>query len=267
MTRALRRRVELSDSSEWLGGADTKEPEAPPAAALATAAAPAAIATAAAPAREVPVTASANPAAARLSKEQVFAALSEEIKACRACPLGAQRLQAVPGVGSHDASVMFVGEGPGFEEDHKGEPFVGRSGQLLDKILEAIGLSRRTVYIANIVKCHPMIDPSDPEQRGNDRPPSPEEIAACRGWLDTQIRTIAPRFLVTLGAVPARVLLDDASPISKIRGVWREYDPGGGAPKVRLLPTFHPAALLRNPDLKRDVWADMKSLREELSKI
>jgi DNA polymerase len=192
--------------------------------------------------------------------------LSEEIKACRACPLGSQRIQAVPGVGSHDARVMFVGEGPGFDEDHKGEPFVGRSGKLLDKIMESIGLSRRTVYIANIVKCHPMKDPSDPEQHGNDRPPSPDEIAACRHWLDTQIRAISPRFLVTLGAVPARVLLADATPISKIRGAWREYDPGGGAAKVRLLPTFHPAALLRNPDLKRDVWTDMKNLREELSK-
>jgi len=172
----------------------------------------------------------------------------------------------VPGVGSPTAQVMFVGEGPGFDEDHKGEPFVGRSGQLLDKIMAAIGLSRETVYIANIVKCHPMKDPSDPEQHGNDRPPSPEEIAACRGWLDAQIRAIAPRFIVTLGAVPARVLLGDATPITKIRGAWRAYDPGGGAAAVRLMPTFHHAALLRNPNLKRDVWDDMKNLREELSK-
>lgn len=250
MTRALRRRVELSDSSDWL-------PAWVDAAAAAKAPAPAP--------RAVPAPAPAKPAARR-QKAEVFAELTERIKACRACPLGAQRIQAVPGVGSHDAQVMFVGEGPGFDEDHKGEPFIGRSGKLLDKIMESIGLSRATVYIANIVKCHPMTDPSDPEKHGNDRPPSPEEIAACRGWLDTQIRTIAPRFLVTLGAVPARVLLGDNTPISKIRGVWREYDPGAGAPKVRLLPTFHPAALLRNPDLKRDVWIDMKNLREELSK-
>lgn len=249
LTRALRRRVALSDSSDWTGA------PLPPAGAVAVAPAPAAPAPRPALAR-----ADARP------KAQVFAELSEKIKACRACPLGSTRIQAVPGVGSHDAQVMFVGEGPGFDEDHKGEPFVGKSGQLLDKIMESIGLSRPTVYIANIVKCHPMVDPSDPEKRGNDRPPSPEEISACRGWLDTQIRTIAPRFIVTLGAVPARVLLSDVSPISKIRGRWREYDPGEGAPKVRLLPTFHPAALLRNPDLKRDVWSDMKSLREELSK-
>jgi DNA polymerase len=251
LTRALRRRVELSDSSDWLpdwvvGAAKAAERTAP--------------------APVIPVRAPAKSLATGSNKATVFAALSDEIKACRACPLGSQRIQAVPGVGSHDARVMFIGEGPGFDEDHQGEPFIGRSGKLLDKILESIGLSRQTVYIANIVKCHPMTDPSDPEKRGNDRPPSPEEIAACRGWLDTQIRTIAPRLLVTLGAVPARVLLGDNIPISKIRGVWREYDPGGGAPKVRLLPTFHPAALLRNPDLKRDVWADMKSLREELSK-
>ena len=249
LTRSLRRRVELSDSSDWLP-------------AWVVGAAKAAEMPASAPV--VPIRTPAKPANA--DKPKVFAALSEEIKACRACPLGSQRIQAVPGVGSHDAQVMFIGEGPGFDEDHQGEPFIGRSGKLLDKILESIGLSRQTVYIANIVKCHPMKDPSDPELHGNDRAPSPEEIAACRHWLDTQIRTIKPRFLVTLGAVPTRVLLDDATPISKIRGQWREYDPGAGAPKVRLLPTFHPAALLRNPDLKRDVWADMKSLREELSK-
>jgi DNA polymerase len=253
LTRALRRRVELSDSSEWL-----------PAWVVGAAKAAEAPEKVLAPLPPLPALASARPAPA--GKAAVFAALSEEIKACRACPLGSQRIQAVPGVGSHDAQVMFVGEGPGFDEDHKGEPFIGRSGQLLDKIMESIGLSRKTVYIANIVKCHPMTDPSDPELRGNDRPPSPDEIAACRGWLDTQIRTIKPRFLVTLGAVPARVLLGDASPISKIRGKWREYDPGAGAPSVRLMPTFHPAALLRNPDLKRDVWIDMKNLREELSK-
>ena len=248
LARALRRRVELSDPSEWIpaparAGFPAKSPTAPRDAAAA-----------------------APKPAAKTDKAALFAALSEKIKACRACPLGASRLQAVPGVGSHDAQVMFVGEGPGFDEDHTGEPFVGRSGKLLDKIMESIGLSRGTVYIANIVKCHPMVDPSDPEKRGNDRPPSPEEISACRGWLDAQIRAIAPRFIVTLGAVPARVLLGDNTPISKIRGVWRSYDPGGGAPLVRLLPTFHPAALLRNPDLKRDVWNDMKSLREELSR-
>lgn len=259
LARALRRRVELSDSSDWIpASASEGLVEEAPAAALPPRPLPSRAAVAA--------PAPAAPAASVTNQAEMFAALSREIEACRACPLGAQRLRAVTGVGSLDARVMLVGEGPGFEEDHQGEPFVGKSGQLLDKILESIGLSRQTVYIANIVKCHPMTDPSDPELRGNDRKPSPEEIAACRHWLDRQIQAIRPRFIVTLGAVPASVLLNDGSPISRIRGVWREYDPGGGAPRARLLPTFHPAALLRNPDLKRDVWSDMKSLREELSK-
>lgn len=192
--------------------------------------------------------------------------LKAEISACRKCPLGSARLNAVPGVGSHEAKVMFIGEGPGFDEDHKGEPFVGRSGQLLDKIMESIGLSRKTVFIANIVKCHPMKDGSNPEARGNDRPPSPEEIAACRPYLDEQIRRIGPRVIVTLGAVPAHVLLATDTPISKIRGQWRSYRPKGGDADIKLLPTFHPAALLRNPNLKRDVWMDMKSLRDELAR-
>lgn len=192
--------------------------------------------------------------------------LRAEILACRRCPLGAARLNAVPGVGSPSAEVMFVGEGPGFDEDHKGEPFIGRSGQLLDKIMASIGLSRETVFIANIVKCHPMANPATPEARGNDRPPSNEEIAACRGYLDEQIALIQPKVIVTLGAVPARVLLATDIAISKIRGQWRTYEPKDGGEPVKLLPTYHPAALLRNPDLKRDVWEDMKSLRKELSR-
>ncbi len=172
-------------------------------------------------------------------------------------------MRAVPGVGAADARVVFIGEGPGFEEDHRGEPFVGRSGQLLDKILASIGLSRATVYIANVVKCHPMRDPRDPELRGNDRPPSVEEIAACRSFLDEQILAIGPRVLVTLGSVPTRVLLATEETITRVRGQWRSYAPRGGRP-IKLLPTFHPAALLRNPELKKDVWEDMKSLRREL---
>lgn len=234
LTRGLRRRAAESDSAQWQSSQKTPR------------------------GRDVAVEESSQPVS--------FDELSRQIEACRACPLGATRIKAVTGVGSSTAEVMFIGEGPGFDEDHKGEPFVGRSGQLLDKIMASIGLSRPTVYIANIVKCHPMVDPTDPEKHGNDRPPTPEEVAACRHWLDAQIRTISPRFIVTLGAVPARVLLGDATPISKIRGQWRQYDPGAGAKPVRLLPTFHPAALLRNPNLKVDVWNDMKNLKTELSK-
>ena len=234
LTRALRRRVALSDASDWKGASEA--------------------------------VGSVSPVKAEPVKTGTLDELAEKIKACRACELGNYRIQAVPGVGSAKAQVMFIGEGPGFQEDHKGEPFIGRSGQLLDKIMDSIGLSRKTVYIANIVKCHPMKNPKDPESHGNDRPPSPEEMAACRGWLEAQIRAIKPKVIVTLGAVPARALLDDATPITKIRGQWRTYDPGAGLPPIKLLPTFHPAALLRNPDLKRDVWNDMKNLQKELFK-
>lgn len=190
--------------------------------------------------------------------------VAAEIQSCRRCPLGGTRLNAVPGTGCAEARVLFIGEGPGYWEDRKGEPFVGASGELLDKILASIGLSRKTVYIANIVKCHPMKDPSDPEARGNDRPPTPEEAAACRPYLDEQIRLIAPRLIVTLGAVAARELLGEPS-ITRVRGQWRSYAPQGGSP-IRVLPTYHPAALLRDSDLKKDVWTDMKNLRTELSR-
>ena len=240
LTKALRRRVSLSDPSDWKAAQ-------------------------AAPSARPPVEALKTIPSPRPPRTGSLDELAKAIDACRACPLGAQRLQAVPGMGSPKAEVMFIGEGPGFKEDHEGKPFIGRSGQLLDKIMEAIGLSRETVYIANIVKCHPMKNPADPESRGNDRPPTPDEMAACRGWLEAQIRAIKPKVIVTLGAVPARALLGDDTPITKIRGQWRTYEPGGGLPPIKLLPTFHPAALLRNPVLKLDVWNDMKNLKKELS--
>ncbi len=184
--------------------------------------------------------------------------LAAEVEACRKCPLGEQRIHPAFGVGSENADVMFVGEGPGFEEDRKGEPFVGKAGQLLDRILAAIGLSRQLVYIANIVKCHPMIDPFRPERRGNDRPPTPSEMESCRGYLDLQIDLIRPRFIVALGGVAAKTLIGTETGIMRLRGQWHEYT---GVP---LLPTYHPAALLRNPDWKRDVWNDMKDLKRVL---
>jgi len=190
--------------------------------------------------------------------------LAAAIQACRRCPLGSCRLTAVPGAGSPRARVMFVGEGPGYEEDHRGEPFVGKAGQLLERILASIGLSREGVYITNVVKCHPMRDPRSPEARGNDRPPSPEEIAACRPYLEQQIRLIGPRVIVTLGSVAARALLGEEVSITKARGQWRRWRlPEGGQP-FDLLPTYHPAALLRRPELKRDMWTDMKSLKKFL---
>ncbi|MEI7481057.1 MAG: uracil-DNA glycosylase [Elusimicrobiota bacterium] len=195
--------------------------------------------------------------------------LAAEIGKCRKCQLGNSRINAVVGVGNPRAKVVFVGEGPGFQEDHKGEPFVGRSGQLLDKILETVlGLKREDVYIANIVKCHPMINPENPEAHGNDRPPTPEEISACRPYLDRQLMLIKPRCIVTLGSVATKVLLGVTQGISFVRGKWYDYPVelfGPGHP-IKVLPTYHPAALLRNSNLKRDTWEDMKMLKLFLEK-
>ncbi len=203
--------------------------------------------------------AAARPAAP--TREAAHRALVEAVRACRGCPLGDARRNAVPGEGDLNARVMFIGEGPGFDEDRLGRPFVGRAGQLLDRIMASIGLSRESAYIANMVKCHPMKNPSSPDSRGNDRAPTPEEMEACRGFIESQIRLIAPQFIVTLGAVASKALLREETPISQLRGRWRELSLEGLPAPARLLPTYHPAALLRQPDLKRAVWEDMKSLR------
>ncbi|MCL2144383.1 MAG: uracil-DNA glycosylase [Endomicrobia bacterium] len=189
---------------------------------------------------------------------QELEALKKETDKCRKCPLGASRLNCVFGAGSASAELIFVGEGPGFDEDHKGEPFIGRAGQLLTKIIEAMGYTRETVYIANIVKCHPMKDPSDPELRGNDRPPALEEMEICRQYLDRQLEIIQPKIIVTLGASSTRGLLKSEESISTIRGTVKEYN------GIKLMPTYHPAALLRNPNLKKFVWDDMKKVMKFL---
>jgi DNA polymerase len=210
-----------------------------------------------------------------LSAEEKLRRLREdEIGDCHRCPLGDSRIKLTFGVGNPRAKVMFIGEGPGFKEDREGEPFVGPAGQLLDKILEATGLSRKPVspesnwvYIANMVKCHPMIDPSDNTKRGNDRPPTPEEMGVCSPFLMKQIRIIRPLFIVALGGTSGKGLLKTEEGISTFRGKWSEWSPEGEAGlKVRFLPTYHPAALLRNPGLKKVVWEDMKSLRAALDK-
>ncbi|MDR0800703.1 MAG: uracil-DNA glycosylase [Endomicrobium sp.] len=184
--------------------------------------------------------------------------LREKVNSCKRCPLGRSRLNAVFGVGSSNADLMFVGEGPGYDEDHRGEPFIGRAGQLLTKIIEAMGRTRKTVYIANIVKCHPMIDPSNPEKRSNDRPPTLEEMEICKPYLDMQLEIIKPKIIVTLGASSTKGLLKSGESISRIRGDVREYK------GVKLMPTYHPAALLRNQDLKKFVWEDMKKVMSYL---
>jgi uracil-DNA glycosylase family 4 len=162
---------------------------------------------------------------------------------CKLCTLG--RSQIVFGVGHPKARLMFVGEAPGEDEDKKGEPFVGRAGQLLTKIIEAIGMTREQVYIANVIKCRPP---------GN-RNPEPDEVAACEPFLFRQIDVIQPKVIVPLGKFAAQCLLKTMDPITRLRG--RQFDYRGTV----LIPTFHPAYLLRNPSAKREVWEDMKKVR------
>lgn len=186
--------------------------------------------------------------------KDILDALKKEVLSCKKCPLGNSRLNAVFGVGDPYTNIMFIGEGPGFQEDHKGEPFVGRAGALLDKIIAAMGFSRQTVYIANIVKCHPMKNPSNPELKTNDRPPTQDEMQACKPYLDKQIEIIAPKVIVTLGSSSTKALLQTEETISSLRGKFKEYH------GIKLMPTYHPAALLRNPNLKKDVWRDMQQV-------
>src|SRR5687768_12480339 len=158
-------------------------------------------------------------------------ALAREVAACTRCPLGSSRTQAVFGVGNPDADLMFVGEAPGREEDLQGEPFVGRSGQLLDRlVLEELGMTRADVYIANVLRCRPP---------GN-RDPLPEEIASCRPYLDRTLDLVAPKVVVTLGNFASKLLLDTKEGITRLRG--RVYPWRNG---TLLVPTFHPAAVLR----------------------
>jgi DNA polymerase len=151
-------------------------------------------------------------------------------------------------VGDPKARLMFVGEGPGEDEDLKGEPFVGKAGQLLTKMIEAMGLRREDVYICNTVKCRPP----------NNRNPEPDELAACEPFLKGQLASVRPDAIVTLGKFAAQALLREQTPISRLRGQWREYE---GIP---VMPTFHPAYLLRSPQEKVKVWEDLQSVMKKL---
>ncbi|WP_018936856.1 uracil-DNA glycosylase family protein [Thioalkalivibrio sp. ALJ24] len=175
-------------------------------------------------------------------------ALRDEVAACTACgELAASRRQTVFGVGDPAARWLFVGEAPGAEEDRRGEPFVGRAGQLLDNMLGALGLDRQTdVFIANILKCRPP----------NNRDPKPDEALACRGFLDRQIEAIAPEVIVALGRVPAHNLLGTDTPVGRLRGRTHEYR---GIP---LVVTWHPAYLLRSPREKAGAWEDLLRARD-----
>jgi DNA polymerase len=183
-------------------------------------------------------------------RQETLEEIQAELEECRRCALCQERHNIVFGVGNPRAHLVFVGEAPGREEDLKGEPFVGEAGRLLDRILFAMGLTRQDVYICNVEKCRPP---------GN-RDPKPEEIAACEPYLKRQLAVIRPELIVTLGKFAAQSLLRDQSPISRLRGHWGEYE------GIALMPTYHPAFLLRNPAAKREVWEDMKLVLARLSR-
>lgn len=178
--------------------------------------------------------------------------LLSDIEACRACPLREGCSRTVPGEGDRSARLMFIGEGPGADEDRLGRPFVGRAGQLLTRMIEAIGKTREEVYICNVVKCRPP----------QNRTPTDEEAAACRPFLQRQIEGVRPRLIVLLGSTAGRCLLGESfHGVRADRGKW--FFRGGSW----ILPTYHPSALLRDPTLKRAAWEDFKAARDKLAAI
>ncbi len=179
---------------------------------------------------------------------ETLEAIRIDLGECRRCRLSESRKNIVFGAGDPHARLVFVGEGPGYDEDQKGEPFIGAAGRLLTKIIEAIKYTREQVYICNIIKCRPP---------GN-RNPLPDEIEVCLPFLKRQLATIKPDVICALGAFAAQALLETTMPISKLKGRFHDYN------GIRVLPTYHPAYLLRNPGKKRDVWEDMKKLMKAL---
>ena len=178
-------------------------------------------------------------------------ALFSEIEACEKCGLCQARTHVVPGEGDPHADVMFVGEGPGADEDRQGRPFVGASGMLLNSMLKAIDISRSDVYIANIAKCRPPAN----------RTPTADEAAACLPYLRRQIELVKPKIIVALGGTAARYLIDEDVRIRRDHGQWKEID------GISMMATYHPSALLRDASQKRDAWADFCTLRDRLKEI
>lgn len=181
---------------------------------------------------------------------ETLASLAAQAATCRRCRLWQGRTQVVFGVGNPRARLMFIGEGPGQEEDRLGEPFVGRAGKLLDAMLRALGLPRSEVYIANVVKCRPP----------NNRDPQDDEVAACRPFLERQVALVNPHIIVTLGRVATRHLLGRGEAMRELRGRWVNWQ------GRRVLPTYHPAYLLRTPSAKAEAWEDLKTVRRSLVK-
>jgi len=176
--------------------------------------------------------------------------LAEEIKACQKCGLHAARRQTVFARGNPEAELCFVGEGPGADEDAQGFPFVGKAGQLLDRMIAAMGYQREEVYVCNIVKCRPP----------DNRKPEPSEMAACTPYLREQLELVAPKVIVALGATAVEGLIGMSGGITRLRGQWKLYR------TIPVMPTFHPAYLLRNPAAKRDVWADLQAVLKQLGR-
>ena len=184
----------------------------------------------------------------RQNNDEELKNIHQGMKACQLCPLGKTRKNLVFGEGNPYAQIVFVGEAPGADEDEQGQPFVGRAGQLLTKIIEAMGLMRKDVYICNILKCRPP---------GN-RNPLPNEIELCEPFLKNQLQIISPRVICTLGKFAAQTLLKTDTPITALRGRFQSYE------GIKLMPTYHPAYLLRNPSAKKFVWEDVKMIMKEV---
>ena len=179
-----------------------------------------------------------------------LAEIARTVEACRKCGLGNQRTRSVPGQGNPHPEILFVGEAPGADEDRSGLAFVGRAGQLLTKMIEAMGYAREDVFIANIAKCRPP----------DNRQPLPEEMAACIAYLHAQIALLKPRAIVALGATAVKGMMNLEQGITKLRGKWLLFD---GIP---LMPTYHPAYLLRNPSAKKEVWDDLQEVLSHLGR-
>jgi uracil-DNA glycosylase len=189
-----------------------------------------------------------KPRAASKDKVKALAVVESRVNICVQCPLHQGRTQAVPGAGNPNADLVFVGEAPGYEEDKQGRPFVGKAGHLLTKIIEAMQLTREDVFICNVIKCRP------PENRN----PEPEEIITCQPYLVEQLRIIQPKVICAMGKFAAQTLIGTTTSITRLRGSWYEYQ---GIP---LMPTFHPAYLLRYPEKKRLVWQDIQQVMARL---
>ncbi len=185
--------------------------------------------------------------AGRLTLEKI----REDLGDCQRCKLAGTRKTIVFGVGDAHAPLFFLGEAPGADEDQQGEPFVGKAGQLLNKMITAMGWTRESVYIANVLKCRPP---------GN-RDPQPDEVSACQPFVRRQILAIAPRLIITLGKPAAHLLLQTDAPMGALRGRFHEYQ------GIKVMPTFHPAFLLRSPERKRDTWSDLQMVMAELDRL